>query len=221
MILVPVPGHGAGTLSPEGNLAAWIDHVLLGRHTWKHAPGPGDPEGILSTLPAIATALAGLFTGDGLRSPRAPREKLKGLILWGCVTTIAGLALDPWFPINKNLWTSSYVLFTAGLALLLLAAFYYIIDMKHRDGWAKPFLVFGTNAIVAYAGSALIAKTAMLIHWQEPGGRTVTLQAWLYQHLFAAWLPDYVASLAWALTFVVLCWGLTAVLYRRRIFIRI
>ena len=221
MMLVPVPGHGAGDLSPEGNLAGWIDHVLLGRHTWKHAPGPGDPEGILSTLPAIATALAGLFTGDGLRSSRTPRVKLKGLILWGCAATVAGLALDPWFPINKNLWTSSYVLFTAGVALLLLAVFYYIVDVKHRDGWARPFLMFGTNAIVAYAGSALMAKTAMLIHWPAPGGGTITLQAWLYQHLFAAWLPDYVASLAWALAFVVLCWGLTAVLYRRRIFIKI
>jgi predicted acyltransferase len=221
MMLVPVPGHGAGDLSPDGNLAAWIDHALLGRHTWKHAPGPGDPEGILSTLPAIATALAGLFTGDWLRSSRAPREKLRGMILWGFVATVAGLILDLWFPINKNLWTSSYVLFTAGVALLLLAAFYYVIDMKQREGWAKPFLVFGTNAIVAYAGSALLAKSAMLIHWQEAGGGTVTLQKWLYDHLFAAWLPDYVASLAWALAFVVLCWGLTAVLYRRRIFIKI
>src|SRR5947199_117410 len=93
MVLVPVPGHGAGDLSPDGNLAAWIDHLVLGHHTWKKAPGPGDPEGILSTVPAIATALAGLFAGDGLRSPRAQRGKLAGLLLWGGEATVAGLAL--------------------------------------------------------------------------------------------------------------------------------
>ncbi len=220
MVLVPVPGHGAGDLSPQGNLEAWVDHAVLGRHTWKHAPGPGDPEGILSTLPAIATALAGLFTGDWLRSSRTAQEKLRGMILWGCVATGAGLLCDLFFPINKNLWTSSYVLFTAGLALLLLAATYYVLDIKHWAGWEKPFLVFGTNAIAAYVASALILKSTLLIHRQE-GGETVTLQKWLYDRLFVPWLPDYVASLAWALMFVALCWALTAVLYRRRIFIKI
>jgi len=221
MVLVPVPGHGAGDLSPNGNLAGWIDHLALGRHTWKKAPGPGDPEGILSTVPTIATALIGLFTGDWLRSPRAQREKLRGLLLAGCAATIAGLALAPWFPINKNLWTSTYVLFTAGVALLLLAWTYDLVDMKHRDGWARPFAVFGTNAIASFFGSTLLAKIAYLIHLRAAGGETVTLQAWLYRHLFAVWLPDYVASLAWALVYVAIWWGLTTVLYRRRIFIKI
>ena len=220
MMLVPVPGHGAGDLSPNGNLAGWIDHVVLGHHTWKKAPGPGDPEGILSTVPAIATALIGLFVGDWLRSPRHQQVKLKGLLLAGCAATIAGLALAPWFPINKNLWTSTYVLFTAGVALLLLAATYYVVDMKRRDGWAQPFAVFGTNAIAAFFGSTLMAKITYLIHLRA-GGETVTLQAWLYRHLFASWLPEYVSSLAWALVYVALWWGLTTVLYRRRIFIKI
>jgi predicted acyltransferase len=221
MMLIPVPGHGAGDLSPDGNLAAWIDHVLLGHHTWKKAPGPGDPEGILSTVPAIATALIGLFAGDWLRSPRAQREKLRGLLLWGFVATVAGLVLDRWFPINKNLWTSSYVLFTAGMALLLLAAIYYLVDVKHRDAWARPFSVFGTNAIIAFFASTLLAKIAIITKLRAAGGEPVSLQAWLYGHLFASWLPDYVASLAWALVYVALWWGLMAVLYRRRIFIRI
>lgn len=220
MVLIPVPGHGAGDLSPDGNLAGWLDHLVLGHHTWRKAPGPGDPEGILSTVPAIATALLGLFTGDWLRSPRTRREKLTGLLLWGCAATIAGLVLGRWFPINKNLWTSTYVLLTAGLALLLLAATYELVDIRGRDAWARPFLVFGTNAIVAFFGSTLMAKIFYLIHWTE-GSETVSLQQWLYRHLFAAWLPDYVASLAWALAFLALWWGLMAILYRRRIFIRI
>ena len=220
MTLVPVPGHGAGDLSPAGNLAGWIDHQALGRHTWKKAPGPGDPEGILSTVPAIATALLGLFVGDWLRSRRTRREKLRGLLLWGCVATAAGLVLGRWFPINKNLWTSTYVLFTAGAALLLLAAIYWLVDLKGRDAWAPPFLVFGTNAIVAFFGSTLLAKLGYLIHLQD-GGERVTLQQWLYHRLFASWLPDYAASLAWALAFLALCWVLTALLYRRRIFIKV
>lgn len=220
MVLVPVPGHGAGDLSPQGNLSAWIDHQVLGSHTWRKAPGPGDPEGILSTLPAIATALTGLFTGDFLRSARTQREKLRGLLLAGAAATIAGLLLDPWFPINKNLWTSTYVLFTAGVALLLLAAIYYAVDLKNRDRWARPFYIFGTNAIFAFFGSTLMAKITYVIKWTE-GDETVNLQQWLYRHLFSNWLPDYVASLAWALAYVVIWWGLTALLYKRRIFLKV
>ena len=221
MVLMPVPGYGAGDLGPDGNLAAFVDHAILGTHTWRKAPGPGDPEGILSTVPAIATALTGLFAGDWLRSSRPSREKLKGLLLWGGAATVAGLALAPWFPINKNLWTSTYVIFTAGMALLLQAAAYYAVDIKHRERWARPFTVFGTNAIFAFFGSTLMAKILYLIRWTTAEGETVSLQAWLYRRLFDSWLPDYVASLAWALMFVAIWWGLTAILYRRRIFLKI
>jgi len=221
MMLVPVPGHGAGDLSPNGNLAAWIDHLVLGRHTWKKAPGPGDPEGILSTLPAIATALIGLFAGDWLRSPRTRQQKLRGLLLWGGAATVAGLALARWFPINKNLWTSTYVVFTGGMALLLLAAAYFLVDVKGRAAWVRPFTHFGTNAIVAFFGSTLMAKIALLIRWPAAEGGTVSLQQWLYRHLFASWLPDYVSSLAWALLFTAFWWGVSALLYRRRIFLKI
>lgn len=221
MTVVPVPGHGAGDLSPDGNLAAWVDQRVLGQHTWRKAPGPGDPEGLLSTLPAIASALAGLFAGDWLRSARTRGEKLRGLLVSGGLATVAGLALAPWFPINKNLWTSTYVVFTTGLALLLLAAIYVLVDLKQWHGWARPFAIFGTNAIVAFFGSTLLAKIALLTKWTEPNGETVSLQSWLYHHSFGAWLPDYVASLAWALTYVVIWLGLMTVLYRRRIFIKI
>jgi predicted acyltransferase len=220
MVLVPVPGQGAGDLSPQGNLEGWIDHQVFGRHTWKFSPGPGDPEGLLSTLPAIASALAGLFAADWLRSERSQREKLRGLVLAGVVSTVAGLVLGRWFPINKSLWTSSYVVFTSGLALLVLAAAYAVVDVTHHQRWGRPFMIFGTNALAAFIGSVLMAKTLSRIHWQTPGD-DVTLQSWLYRHLCASWLPAYVASLAWALLFVVVWWGVTAVLYRRRMFIKI
>ena len=221
MVLVPVPGYGTGDLSPDGNLAAWVDQRVLGQHTWRKAPGPGDPEGILSTVPAIASALAGLLAGDWLRSPRSPREKLTGLLVSGVIATAAGLALAPWFPINKNLWTSTYVLFTSGLALLLLAAIYVLVDVQQRDGWARPFTIFGTNAIAAFFGSTLLAKILLITKWTQPNGETISLQAWLYRHSFGAWLPDYVASLAWALTYLLLWLGLMTVLYRRRIFLKV
>jgi predicted acyltransferase len=221
MMLVPVPGFGAGDLSPRGNLAGWIDHLVFRRHTWKMSPGPGDPEGLLSTLPAIASALAGLFAADWLRSQRTQWEKLRGLLLWGCIATVAGLVLSRWFPINKSLWTSTYVVLTSGMALLLLAAAYALVDVKHHDTWARPFILFGTNAIAAFFGSTLMAKTLNLIRWQTPAGDLISLQAWLYRHLFASWLPDYVASLAWALLFVAVWWGVVAVLYRRRIFLKV
>ncbi len=211
MMWIPVPGHGAGDLSPDGNLSAWIDQRVLGSHTWRKAPGPGDPEGILSTAPAIATALAGLFAGDWLRSPRSRSQKLRGFLLWGGGAAITGLVLDRWFPINKNLWTSPYVLFTAGLALLLSAAACYLVDMKGQTGWTRPLAIFGTNAIFAYFGSSLMAKILIISGWQQG----------LYHRLFDSWLPDYVASLAWALAFVALWWGLTTLLNRRRIFIKV
>ena len=115
MTLVPVPGFGAGDLSPEGNLAGFVDRLILGAHVWRYAPGPADPEGILSTLPAIATALAGIFTGEWLRTKKSQSEKLIGLFVAGSVAAVAGAVFGWFFPINKNLWTSSYVVLTAGL----------------------------------------------------------------------------------------------------------
>jgi predicted acyltransferase len=221
---IPAPGHVAGDLSPEGSLAAWVDQRLLGPHIWRYAPGPADPEGILSTLGAIATALLGLFAGDWLHSSRGQLEKLRGLLLAGSAASLAGLLLGRWLPINKNLWTSTYVVFTAGAALLLLAGIYWLVDLvdlKKRDRWALPATVFGTNAIAAYAGSSLMARTLGVIRWAGPEGKTVSLQRRLYARLFDSWLPDYVASLAWALAFVAVWWALQSLLYRRRIFIKI
>ena len=122
---------------------------------------------------------------------------------------------------NKNLWTSSYVVLTAGLALVSLAVIYHFVDIQGRDSWAKPFYVFGTNSITAYVLSGLIAKVLYKIRWSGADGATITLKTWLYDHLFASWIADYYASFAWAALHVIVLWAIMSVLYRRKIFIKI
>ena len=221
LMLVPVPGFGAGDLSPQGNLAGYVDGVVLGPHAWVDAPGPGDPEGILSTFPALATALIGLLAGELLRSPRRSQEKLRGLLIAACACISGGLLMANWFPINKNLWTSSYVVFTAGIALALLGGIYHLVDIKGRDRWAKPFLVFGMNSIAAFVGSGLLARVLLKTRWESADGSTVSLHRWLYEICVVPLLPDYWASLAWAIANVILWLVLMGLLYQRRILIKI
>lgn len=221
MKLAPVPGFGAGDLSPQGNFAFWLDHLLLGQHTWRGSPGPGDPEGILSTLPAIVTALFGIFCGDLLRGELPAGAKLKRLFGWGAAATAAGLALAPFFPLNKNLWSPTYVLFTTGLALFCLAATWYLVDLRRIDAWARPFEIFGKNAILAFVGSGLLAKTLLVVfRWQE-GDKTLNLWSWLYQNIHAAALPPYLASLAWALSTLLFWLTILAVLDRKGIYLKV
>ena len=159
MRFVPVPGHGVPAvdiplLHPDFNLAAYLDRKLMLGHMWEKTR---DPEGVLSTIPAIATALCGVLTGEWLQTKRAPERKVVGMLVVGVAGVIAGEIWNHWFPINKNLWTSSYVLFTAGGALICLAACCWITDIElHRGRWSKPFLILGTNAITAYVLSQLI-----------------------------------------------------------------
>jgi predicted acyltransferase len=224
MKLFAAPGFPPGDLSAAGNFAGHVDHLLLGLHTWRLAPGPGDPEGLLSTLPAIVSALAGLAVGDWLRSARAPLEKLVGLFVWGNVAIAAGLALDPLFPINKPLWSPSYVVFTTGMALVGLGLAYWAVDVKGDERWQRwlrPFSIFGTNAILVFVGSSLLARQLWVVKLDDGAGGTLSLQAWLYRQLVASWLPDYWASLAWALATVGLWLAVATVLYRRKIFLKV
>ncbi len=214
---VPVPGYGAGVLDFQGNLAGYIDLKLLAGHLYK----PGfDPEGILSTFPAVVTSILGTLAGDWLRSSRRDSEKTLGLLAAGAGLTGLGLALHPFFPINKQLWTSTFVLFTAGAALLLLAAGYLLIDVMGWRKWAVPLRVFGTNAIAAYVGSILMAKIFLWIKvWS--GGEKVSLFSWIYDKAVVPWGGKINGSLVFALGFVLLWLALLTPLYRKRIFIRI
>ena len=151
MTFVPAPGFMPGDYSREGCIACFIDRKVLGNHIWSQGK-IFDPEGLLSTLPAIATTLLGVISGALLRSPRKQYEKVSLLFIAGLGCIIGGWLWNLFFPINKSLWTSSYVLFTGGLAMQFLALCYWLVDMKEYRRWAKPFVVFGVNAIALFVG---------------------------------------------------------------------
>lgn len=217
MKLVPVPGYGAGVLEYEGNLCAYIDTKILAGHLYK----PGfDPEGILSTFPAIATALLGTLTGDWLRSSRTVLGKIGGLFIGGFGLILSGLLLHPLFPINKQLWTSTYVLFTAGAALLLLGICFWLIEGLGVKKWAIPFLIFGTNAITVYVCSSLMAKLMGLARVSS-GGEVLSFKEFIYNHLLVPWAGYINGSLVFPFLLILIWIGIMIPLYRNKIFIRI
>jgi len=215
LTLVPVPGYGPGGLSPEGNLGAYLDRLILGDRLWQDT---WDPEGLLSTLPAVATTLLGIFTGEWLRSTRTHERKAAGLLVGGIVGIVLGLLWGLIFPINKPLWTSSYVVFTAGAGLVLLAGFFWAMEIRGAKSWAKPFVVYGMNAIAVFVASGLLAKQMGLT---RVGSNEVPLKSWIYNELFAAWAGPLNGSLFFAVTYVLFWLGLMWILYMRRVFIKI
>ena len=222
MTLVPVPGVGRGVLEPEKNLSNWLDFRLLGvNHVWSETR-TWDPEGLLSTLGAVASVLCGVLAGHWIRSPRGTDAKAFGLFYAGGMTLLLGWVWSHIFPINKSLWTSSYVLLSAGIACLVLSAIFWLVDVRGYRGWTVPFLVFGTNAITAYWLSTLCAIVLDWITIAGPvEGQEVVLKTYLYETFYASWLAPANASLAYAVSYVVLWLGLLSFLYRQRIFIRI
>jgi len=218
--LIPAPGFATGDLTKEGSLPSFIDRVVFGKHVWAQAK-VYDPEGLLSTIPALATTLIGVLTGHWLRSKKSSYEKVAGLFVVGAICVAVGWAWNSFFPINKALWTSSYVLFTGGLALQFLALCYWVIDIKGYRQWAKPFEIFGVNAIALYVGAGLMAELLGLIKVNGSDGSKVSLGSWIYENLFASWASPVNASLAFAIAFVLVWLGLMWILYRRKIFIKV
>ena len=218
LVLLPVGGHPAGVLTPGTDLGAFIDRFLMGGHL---AHPDWDPEGLLSTLPAIATTLAGVLTGHWLRAAPSARRCLAGLLL-GAATGIAlGELWGVWFPINKSLWTSSYAVFTAGTALAGFAFCYWLIDIHGYRRWAQPFVIYGTNPILAYGLSSLGTKLLALIHVRSHSGTPVTLQLYLYHRVFAPLADAPTASLLYAAAYTLLWLAVMAILYRRGVFVKI
>jgi len=224
MRFVPVPGFGVPThdvplLDPDRNIAAWLDRKLLFGHLYE---GTRDPEGVLSTIPAIATSLLGVLTGEWLRSDRSAGSKAAGMASFGVLGLAAGEIFNLWFPINKKLWTSSYVIFTAGLALLCLALCYWVLDMKQwRGRWTKPFVIFGMNAIAAYVFAEMVAHWISRMGVSLADGTFVPWQQVIYERWFEGLASPPNASLLYALVFVMMCWAAMWVLYRRGIFLKI
>jgi predicted acyltransferase len=223
LTLVPFPGGTPGVLEPGQDIGAYIDRLVFGEaHLWRSAR-TWDPEGLLSTLPAVATVLTGVFAGRWLRAGRDAANTAVGLFLAGNAGVVAGVVWGASFPINKNLWTSSYVLFTAGMACHFLAVCYWLVDVKGYRRAAMPFVYFGVNAIAAFFLSGIFARVLNLVH--VPGGAgaaSTTLKGWIYNSLFTPLFSTPAnASLAYALAFVAVWLGIVALLYRLRIFIKV
>ncbi|TGE22444.1 DUF1624 domain-containing protein [Hymenobacter aquaticus] len=220
--LVPVPGLGAASLEPETNLGAWLDRLLLGEaHLWKISK-TWDPEGLLSTLPAVGTGVLGLLAGQLLRlKTLEAAPKVAWLFVASGAALLLGLVWSSWLPLNKSLWTSSYVLYTGGLAGMGLATLYWLCDVQGFRRGLTPFLVYGVNAITVFFLSGLIARG--LNKWQVAGpGGPVSMKQWLYDALFVSWLPDpYLASLAGGVACVLIWLGVLWAMYRRHIIIKV
>jgi predicted acyltransferase len=209
LMLVPSPGGTAGDLSPSGNIGAYIDRTVFGRHLWTSSK-TWDPEGLLSTIPAIATTLLGGVTGLWLATARSGGRKALGMIAGGFAAMGVGLMWNTVFPINKSLWTSSYVWYTAGAALVTLALCYLLIDVKGWRRWSRPLVVLGLNAITLFVLSGMLAKTLGYIKWMGPQGKTVSLYGQIYRTVFVPIDGPYNTSLLFALANLML---LFAVLY--------
>jgi predicted acyltransferase len=219
MALVPVPGYGAGRLDVEGNLAHYVDWIILGAHNYQGTK-TWDPEGIISTLPAIATTLFGILAGHILRMKKSLPGRTTVLFLAGNALIALGLICDIWLPINKKLWTSSFSLFMAGLDFVLLAFCFYFVDGLGYKRVAKPAVIMGMNAITIYMLSELLAITLSVIHWGK-GAAAINLQTWLYKTCFAPLASPYNASALWAVVFTLLMYAAAYAMYRKQWFVRI
>lgn len=216
LLAIPFSGGTAGDLTATGNIGAWVDRAVFGAHLWRG--GAWDPEGLVSTVPAIGTTLLGVLAGWWLREGASPRSVVTTLLAFGLVGVIAGLATSVVLPINKSLWTSSYVLFTGGLAAATLGLCYWVCDV--RDGavtrkWTEPFVALGRNAILLFALSGLIAKTLIYLKWPGPDAG---LGPWLYTTAFQPYASPQIASLLYALANLAVLYVLLAALHRRRLY---
>jgi len=226
MTLVTGPEGHPPNLEMETNLAAQVDNLLLAPHVWS-ASGRWDPEGVLSTLPALATTLLGLLAGEWLRSGRSPFSTTLGLLLGGLILTAAGIlwgeAAPAWllFPINKSIWTSSFVLLTGGLAAALFGLTYWAVDVAGCRRWAQPFVTYGKNAIAVYVASGLLADTLFAIKWPGPDGVVMSLRERLFETFYASWLPCTLASFVFAVSFVFLFYLVARWMDRRGIYLKV
>lgn len=221
MTLIPVPDVGYANLEPSTNLGAWLDRTILGiNHLWSGSK-TWDPEGILSTLPAISTTLFGVLTGVWLKSENDEKTKTVWMFVFGNFALVLGVIWDIWFPINKGIWTSSYVLFTGGMALQFLGMCYWLIDVKNYKWWTKPFVVYGLNAITVFFLSGIVGRLLILIKVTNSTGEAVALKTYLYNLLFTGWLSPINASLAWAILNILFWLGILWIMYSKKWFIKI
>lgn len=214
-----IPGRDIPFMDPERNLVAWLDRTLFAGRLYN---GVRDPEGIISTIPALGTTLIGVLTGHWLRSAESHATKIVRMLAFGFLGLIAGLVWNQWFPINKNLWTSSFVLLTGGFALVTLSILYWMTEVKGWRGvWTTPFLVFGMNAIAGYIADALVYGPGYSFTARAPNGTMLNWHEAAQSHLEAAGLSVTHASLVYSVASVLFCWMLLWVLWRKKIFLKV
>lgn len=213
MVFVPVPDTGVASLSPETNFGAWVDRTVFSTHHLWSESHTWDPEGLLGTLPAIATCLFGIRVGSWLKGNTADADKIVWLFIYGIAAIVTGLLWALLFPINKALWTSSFVLYTGGWATVTLAMCYWLIDVKGHKKPASFFVPLGVNAITAYVLSNYIPH--YITNKIRFGGKTI------YRIMFEPYFQPYVASALSGLLLVFIIWVLMRILYQRNIYIKV
>lgn len=223
MSFFSVPGYGIGNLTRDGNLGAYIDRLIIGTaHLYKgdNFNYLGDPEGLFSTIPAVVSVLFGYFVGEWLRKQTVNSRTSISLLIVGLSCLVIGQVWGIWFPINKKLWTSSYVVFTTGWALLLLAACYELVEIRSLRRWVKPFEIMGLNAIFVFIASVLLIKILVKTHIGT-GKNVQTAYTWICEHFFAFWAGAMNSSLLFALVTLLFWWIVVYGMYRKGWFVKI
>lgn len=223
MAFVPVPGVGPANFEKGTNLAAWLDNLLLNGHLWGVSK-TWDPEGILSTLPAIGTGILGMFIGQILNLQVPKIEIAKKIAIAGVALLIAGLLWNIIFPINKSLWTSSYVLYTAGIATICLTILYYIIDIGNYKKWAKLFLIWGVNPMIVFFFSGIIPRVMSSIKVQNPevASEEINVQSLIYNHWIVPCFESPLnSSLAYAIIYALFWSFILWIFYKNKLVFKV
>ena len=220
MRFIPVPEIGAGVLEPGVNFAAWVDSHLLHGFMWSYYDGKWDPEGVVSTMPALATTLFGVLTAQWLKSSFSGGGKIAGMLFAGSLLILAGLLLDRWLPINKSLWTSTFSLLMAGLAIISLALLYWLIDVAGFVRWSKPLTILGINAITLYILSIVYVDSLWALDVKTSAGEKLSCHSYLFGNL-CTHLGPKADSLLWAIWIVLSIYLVAWMMWRKRLFIKI
>jgi predicted acyltransferase len=218
MTLIPFSSKGADDWALGSNFAQYIDNILLSGHMWL----PNfDPEGLISTVTAIAQVLLGYFTGTWLRNEKEPLQKTNTMFIAGCCLIVLALIWEFWMPINKQLWTSSYVLYTSGIALHFLAISYWLIDIKGHTKFTKPFVVYGSNAILAYFASSMVAKTLYMWKFTKEDNIIISVKGFIFESILQPIAGNWIGSLLFPIIYILLWLAILNWLYKKKIFIKI
>jgi len=218
--LLDVPGFGAGILTQEANASRYVDQLLLGPHS-NSLHIETDIDGVLVTLSSITTTMIGLLTGHWIKSGRDVSMKIAGMFTAGFALFVLGNVWDLVLPINKPIWTGSFVALTAGISLQLLAAGYWIMDFCGFKAWAKPLQIAGVNALTFYVYAQAIQRIVVFGRIYGEDGVPIRLRYVIYERLFSPWVSGELGALVYALVYLFFCFAFIALLYRKNIFIKL